>query len=92
MARVEDDALQEPVGVYLAASLREAKQVEALLTTRGVQYAVQVESLGRSTLFGSVRHGAMFYVSAGQGAYCRTLLVESGFRRGILEDEEDPST
>ena len=86
MARVEDDALQEPAGVYLASSLREAKDVEELLTSRGVNYDVQVQSLGRSTLFGSPRYGAAFFVSSSQAAYCRALLIEVGFTRGIVED------
>ena len=86
MARIEPDALQDPIDIYLASSLREAKDVEELLTTRGVNYVVQVEPLGRTTLFGSIRHGAAFFVSAGQAAYCRSLLEESGFSRGLSND------
>ena len=87
MARIEPEALQDPIDIYLASSLREAKEVENLLTSRGVNYVVQVEPLGRSTLFGSTRHGAAFFVSAGQAAYCRTLLAESGFSRGLSEED-----
>lgn len=53
MARIEVDALRDPEQVYLAPSLGEARKVEALVTSRGVDYATQVEVFGRSTLFGS---------------------------------------
>ena len=87
MARIEPDALRDPVNIYLAASLSVARAVEALLTSRGVDYAVQVEPLGRTTLFGSLRHGAAFYVSSGQASYCRSLLRETDLRRGIVESD-----
>lgn len=85
MARIDSDALQDPVNIYLAASLAVARKVEALLTSRGVDYAVQVEPLGRTTLFGSLRHGAAFYVSADQAPYCLSLLRETDLRKGIVE-------
>lgn len=84
MARIEPDALTDPEQVYLAASLGEARKVEALLTGRGVNYVTQVEMLGRSSLFGSVRHGVGFYVTQSQAAYCRTHLDEAGFSRGLV--------
>jgi len=87
MARIEADALPDPEQVYLAASLGEARKVEALLTARGVDYATQVETLGRSTLFGSLRHGAGFYVNAGQAAYCREALALGGLADGIVHSE-----
>jgi hypothetical protein len=75
----------DPEQVYLAASLREARDVEALLTSSGVNYATQVEVLGRSSLFGSLRHAAGFYVSAAQAEYCR-IALEAGFSSGIIQD------
>ena len=87
MARIEADALPDPEQVYLAASLGEARKVEALLTARGVDYATQVETLGRSTLFGSLRHGAGFYVNAGQAEYCRDALTLGGLSHGIVHSE-----
>jgi hypothetical protein len=85
MARIDADALQDPVNIYLTASLAVAREVEALLTSRGVDYAVQVEPLGRTTLFGSLRHAAAFYVSAGQASYCLSVLRETDLRNGIVE-------
>ena len=87
MARIEPDALQEPVNIYLATSLRMARAVEALLTSHGVEYAVEVEPLGRTTLFGSLRHGAAFYVSSEHAPYARTLLRDSEFRHGIVASD-----
>lgn len=87
MARIEPDALSDPEQVYLAASMGEARTVEALLTSCGVDYATQVESLGRSTLFGSVRHAAGFYVTAAQADYSRHALSRAGFERGIVHTE-----
>ena len=88
MPRIEPDALSDPEQVYLAATLAEARRIEALLTARGVDYATQVEVLGRTTLFGSLRHGAAFYVTAAQAEYCRHALAQAGFSSGIIGDAE----
>ena len=84
MARIEGDSLSDPEQVYLAASLNEAREVEALLTSSGVSYATQVEVLGRTTLFGSLRHAAGFYVTAAQAEYCRSVLAQAGWSSGIV--------
>jgi hypothetical protein len=89
MTRIEADALPDPEQVYVAASLGEARKVEALLTSSGVNYATQVEVLGRSTLFGSVRHAAGFYVTAAQAEYCRSALAQAGFSSGIVQEGGD---
>ena len=89
MARIEPDALPDPEPIYLASSLRGARRVEALLTSRGVDYVVQVEPLGRSTLFGTVRQGAGFYVSSRQAADCRTFLAEASLTHGIIDPTAD---
>jgi hypothetical protein len=86
MPRIEPDALPDPEQVYLAATLAEARQIEALLTARGVDYATQVEVLGRTTLLRSLRHGAGFYVTAARAEYCRHALAEAGFSRGLIDD------
>jgi len=77
--------------VYLATSLGEARRVESLLTARGVDYATEVEALDRTTLFGSIRHAAAFYVSASQAEYCRHVLAQGGFPDGLVHggDEQD---
>ena len=88
MARVESETLadRDLAGVFIAATLDEARRVEELLTHRGVDYAVQVELFGY-TLFGSPRYGAMFYVTSSQAEYCRSALVTAGLELGVVEQE-----
>lgn len=88
MARIEPDDLAQPERVFIAATLRLALQAEELLTTRGVDYAVEVEEYTRSFLFGTPRNAAVFYVASGQAAYCRVELQSAGLGRGVLEDSE----
>ena len=83
MARVDSEALDTPEPVFLTATLAEARQVEDLLTGNGINFAIHVEMIGTS-LFGSPRSGAVFSVTAGQAAYCRSLLVADGMGRGII--------
>jgi hypothetical protein len=82
---IHPEDLQDPEKIYMAGSLREARSVEAVLTGHGVEYAVEVEDLGRTTLFGSIRHGAGFYVAAAQATSCRSLLAHAGFTRGLVD-------
>lgn len=89
MARIEADTLSDPEQVYLASSIGEARRVEAVLTSYGVSYATEVQVLGRSTLFGSVRYGAGFFVTTAQAEYCRTALAQAGFSRGIVPATPD---
>ena len=86
MGRIDADGLHDPEQIYLASSLRAARTVEAVLDARGINYVVQVEELGRTTLFGTMRHAAGFYVSAGQASYCREVLTEAGLTHGIVDD------
>ena len=89
MPSIEPEDLRDPEQIYLSSSLRAARKVEALLDSQGVSYVVQVEQLGRTTLFGTMRHAAGFYVTAGQASYCRSLLAEAGMAHGIVDDAGD---
>ena len=71
--------------VFLAATLREARRAEALLTERGVNYVVKAEQFGHS-LLGSPRVGAIFYVQVSQAEYCGSQLVAAGLGLGVLID------
>jgi hypothetical protein len=86
MGRIEAEGLRDPEQIYLASSLGAARKVEGVLDARGVDYVVQVEELGRSTLFGTMRHAAGFYVTAGQASYCRVVLAEAGLIHGIVDE------
>lgn len=86
MPRIEPEALADPERVFVTASLAEALEVESLLTVSGVSYVVHVETFSTS-LFGSPRNGAAFYVATGQAAYCRSRLTAAGLGRGVEEQE-----
>ena len=88
MARVEADALRDPVDIYVASSLGLARAVEELLTSQGIDYVVQVEDLGRTTLFGSQRHAAAFYVAGEQAEACRAMLRAGELAHGVVEEED----
>ena len=88
MARLEREAFAVELRcVYIAAKLQEAKSVETLLATLGVDYAVDVEEIG-TTLFGSTRQGAVFYVADGQAAYTSAKLAEAGLGEGVILTED----
>jgi hypothetical protein len=87
VAHVEPEELRDQERIFIARTLRQAQRVEALLTEAGVDYAVQVEPYGRSFLFGTIRHGAAFYVAAAQAAHCRERLIAAGYGKGVVEGE-----
>jgi hypothetical protein len=89
MARVEPEQLRDPERIFIAKSLRLALRVEEWLTTAGVDYTVQTESVGRSLLFGTDRMGAVFYVTSGQAVYCREQFTAAGLGSGVVELQED---
>jgi len=88
MARIDAEDLRDPELVFVAAALRMALRAEECLTHAGVNYAVQVEEIGRTLLFRRVRMGAAFYVDSSQAAYCREQIIAAGFGRGVVHTEE----
>lgn len=86
MARIDSEQLSEPERVFVAWSLGKARQAEELLGNFGVDYAVEVEPVGRSFLFRTERYGAVFYVASGQAPYCRTQLSAAGLGQGVVPD------
>jgi hypothetical protein len=87
MAPVDPEALRDPESIALARTLRVARTVEDLLSQAGVDYVVQVEAYARSFLFGTPRHGAVFYVTASQASYCRTRLSDAGLGNAVIDDD-----
>jgi hypothetical protein len=88
MARIEPDELRDPEQIFITGWVGTARRVEEWLTAAGVDYAVQVEPLGRSLIFNSLRMGAAFYVTAGQAEYCRQALTAAGLGRGVVEEQD----
>ncbi len=91
MARVEAEQLRDPELILIARSLRMAQRAEDWLTTAGIDYAVQIESVGRSLLFRTERIGAVIYVTSGQASYCREQLNEAGLGSAVVVSEDEPS-
>jgi len=79
---------EEVVRIYLARELSEAKRAEAVLTKKGIEYAVEVEPYvtAMSNILSSEYKGAAFYVVADQGEFCRRILSEAGLTPGIMEE------
>jgi len=95
MGRVDPEAFgdRKLARVYIAVKIAEAREVEATLTLHGVDYTVLVEPAGR-TLFGSVRHGAVFCVAEEHRILSAELLTRAGFDVGVVpqagpDDEDD---
>jgi len=89
----EENAIDErPLArIYLAATVSEARRVEAVLDQLDVEYSVRVEPCGR-TLFGSTRQGAAFLVDAAQADACDEALERAGLGAGIVRDRQAPSS
>ena len=97
MSLIDEDAFGgRPLArIFLAATVAEARRVEAVLDQHGADYCVRVEPYGR-TLFGSIRQGAAFLVDATQADSCEAALVRTGLGAGIVRDRDaedgtDPS-
>ena len=87
--KVDPEAIPDAEQIFLARKLREAQDVENLLTHAGIEYAIEVEAYARSFLFGTIRYGAAFYVASAKAPDCRRRLLDAGFGRGIVEEERD---
>lgn len=53
MARVDPEQLRDPDLIFIGRSLRLALRAEEWLTAAGIDYAVQIESVGRSFSHGT---------------------------------------
>lgn len=94
MGRVEDDVIPEEAGtlVFIAATVREARRAEDLLTTRGIDYRLSFEAYLRAGFFSflggaSEQTGVGFTVADADAAPTRLLLREHGLKTGVVEDE-----
>jgi hypothetical protein len=89
MSLIDEDAFGgRPLArIFLAATIAEARRVEAVLDQHDAEYCVRVEPYGR-TLFGSIRQGAAFLVDATQADSCEAALVRAGLAAGIVRDRD----
>jgi hypothetical protein len=66
--------------VYIAKRLSEAKALEGLLTSAGVDYLVETDQYLGGFLFQRMRIGAFFYVLAGAAEPARRLMESHRYR------------
>jgi hypothetical protein len=85
MAQIAFEELPDPEPVFIASTLRLARRAEECLAGEDVEYAVKVEPIGRSFLFGTVRMGAAFYVTTPQAEHCRERLTAAGLGKGVVD-------
>jgi hypothetical protein len=90
MPRNDEDAFggRPAARIFLAATVSEARRVEAVLDQIGVEYFVRVEPCGR-TLFGSTRQGAAFFIDVAKADFSEEALVRAGLGAGIVRDGRD---
>lgn len=65
--------------VYIAKRLKDAKRLEEILTTAGLDYLVETDTYRGGFLFVSERVGAFFYVDEADASAARRLLLESNY-------------
>jgi len=70
----------EPQLLYIAKKLRDALQLEGLLTAAGIDYGVEADQYRGGVIFRSVRAGAFFYVRPESAEAARDLLRRNGLR------------
>ena len=70
---------QEPQLLYIAKRLRDAKELEELLTAAGVDYGVETDEYEGGVVFRRVRVGAFFYVLPEVRELAAKLMLEKGF-------------
>jgi hypothetical protein len=71
---------KEPQLIYIAKRLKEALALEEVLTTAGVDYAVEPDRYRGGFIFQSERIGAFFYVAMDQANAVRSLMVEHRYK------------
>jgi hypothetical protein len=85
--QIEDFSDQEISRIFVAVNLKEAEAVESILSAQRIDYAVEIESYVRLSLFSSEVSGAVFYVLSTQSAFCRGLLQKAGYGSGVVEED-----
>jgi len=88
MGRIELEEFSEKAisRLCIADSIKEAEQIENILTENGIDFAVSLEKYVASILL-SERKGIAFYVLSGQEHYCRNLLAGKGLSSCLTVDE-----
>jgi len=70
----------EPELLYIAKKLRDATQLETVLTEAGIDFGVEADEYQGGVIFRRTRIGAFFYVRPEARETARALLKEKGYR------------
>lgn len=97
MARVDILEFDEKAiaRVYVARTVAEGEDVEQVLSEKGVDFAIEVESFWGVGVASTPANGAVFYVLAGQAGFCKEILKSRGLSAGVIGDDvlaDDEST
>jgi hypothetical protein len=65
--------------IFIAKKLKQAKQLEELLTAEGFDYLVEADTYRGGVIFVTERVGAFFYVTPADEARCRACLAANGY-------------
>lgn len=71
---------KQPVLIYIAKKLKEAKQLEAALANAGVDYGVEADDYRGGIIFHSSRVGAFFYVLPEALEKAREVMAQIRFK------------
>lgn len=71
---------KEPVLLYIAKRLKDALELEQILTTAGFDYGVEPDRYRGGFIFQSERIGAFFYVLEDAAESARQLLTRRGYK------------
>ena len=84
----DESKVFEPV--FIAANVREVKDLEELLIEEGIEYYVRPQEFVRGNVLWSQSFGGLlFEVLAGQASYCRKLLTAKGYAAGVIRAVEE---
>ena len=64
--------------IFIAKKLREALQLEDLLTAASIDYAVEVEEYRGGFIFQTLRKGAFIYVQPENLARAKQIVLDAG--------------
>ncbi|MBV8544292.1 MAG: hypothetical protein JO093_09565 [Acidobacteria bacterium] len=70
--------------IFIAANVAEAKVVERLLESEGIEFGITPEAVLQHPSSNVCLQGLLFEVLAEQGEHCRRLLAERGLGRGVV--------
>lgn len=66
--------------IFIAKKLREALQLEDLLTAAGIDYAVEIEEYRGGFIFQTLRKGAFLYVLPADLDRARQIVIDAGLK------------